>query len=216
MRNDSNNHSRLKMVLADIMTSNIIAVSTNESVRKAAQLMKQNKVGSIILKGSTKDKNPLGILTERDIVTRVVAEGKDPAKTTVAEIATKPVITASPAMELTKAMELMARMNIRRLIIVENNLCVGIVTYRDLLHVAPSLLEIAFEYEKIGFGNKATEGPFDYDMEEALDRESEDEEHSGLSLGFYCSHCGEYCEGSPLYDTDDQPICSDCYNDLYK
>jgi len=212
MAHDNNEHSRLKMILADIMTSDIVSVAPTEHVVTAALLMKEHNVGSIVLKGSTEGKNPLGIITERDIVTRVVAAGKDPAKTTVNEIATKPVITASPAMEITKAMELMARMNIRRLIVVENNLCVGIVTYRDLLRVAPSLLEIASEYERIGFSEGVPKEPLDYDSEE--DFGSADS--SGLSLGFYCSHCGDFCEDSPLYDADDQPLCHDCYNEMYK
>jgi CBS domain containing-hemolysin-like protein len=138
----------------------------------------------------------------------VVAIGKKPSEVIVDEIATKPVVTANPSLDVSKAMSMMAKLNIRRLIIVENNNVVGIVTYRDLLRIAPGLLEIALEYEKIGFSKDTEDDIIDL-AEEDYDSDSELNPHE-LSLGYYCSSCGEWNEEDPAYDSDDQALCSDC------
>ncbi len=211
MSNNNFYESKIKMDISEVMTSTVHSIYPDQSVADAAKLMLDNCVGSIMIQPKKGEKKPLGIITERDIVTRVVAIGKNPAKITVDEIATKPVITASPTLDVAKAMSLMAKMNIRRLIIVEENIVAGIVTYRDLLRVTPSLLEIALEYERIGFGNqRETDMIIDY----AFGDYDEDSElnQKDLSLGFYCSECGQWCEGSPSNDEIDAPLCGDCIN----
>ena len=137
-----------------------------------------------------------------------MAVNKNPSDTIVDKIATKPVVTANPSLDVGKAMSLMAKLNIRRLIIVENNNVVGIVTYRDLLRIAPGLLEIALEYEKIGFGTKTEDDIIDF-ADEDYDKDSE-LNPPDLSLGFYYSVCGEWNETEPIYNSDDQALCSDC------
>jgi CBS domain-containing protein len=210
MRNDISSDSKIKMEVSEVMTSTVFSIYPDQTVEEAAKLMLDKKIGCVIIQPRKGEKTPLGIITERDIVTRVVAIGKNPAEVTVDEIATKPVVTANSALDVSKAMSLMAKLNIRRLIIVENNNVVGIVTYRDLLRIAPSLLEIALEYEKIGFGNQKD------DDEDLLDLAVEDYDKDsdlnlpGLKIGFYCSSCGEWFEGEPEYNSDGQPLCSDC------
>ncbi len=195
------------MNLSEVMTSTLHTIFYDQTAEEAAKAMLDNRAGSLIVIPKEDELKPIGIITERDIVTRVVAQGKNPKKTIVDDIATKPVVTAAPTMDIAKAMELMAKLNIRRIVIVEGNQMVGIVTYRDLLRVAPSLLEIAMEYEKIGFGQNKEE--IDDFLEEDYDEDSE-LNNPDLSLGYYCNQCGEFCEGTPLYDADDQPICRDC------
>ncbi|NHK30997.1 MAG: CBS domain-containing protein [Asgard group archaeon] len=206
MEDSSNNKSRLSMNLSEVMTSTLHTIFYDQTAEEAAKAMLDNRAGSLIVKPRENELKPIGIITERDIVTRVVAQGKNPKKTIVDDIATKPVVTAAPTMDIKKAMELMTKLNIRRIVIVEENHMVGIVTYRDLLRVAPSLLEIAMEYEKIGFGQNR-------EVDEYLDEEyDEDSElnNPDLSLGYYCNQCGEYCEGSPLYNSEEQQVCGDC------
>ncbi|MFW9923586.1 MAG: cyclic nucleotide-binding/CBS domain-containing protein [Candidatus Thorarchaeota archaeon] len=202
--------SKVRMEVSEVMTSTVISIPSNVSVEFAAKQMLDSNVGSIIIAPVKGENQSLGIITERDIVTRVVAYGKNPAKTTVNEIATRPVITIPPTLNVTEAMTLMAKMNIRRLIIAEDNEIIGNITYRDLLKIAPSLLEIALEYEKIGFGNSQEENELEY-HEEDYDADSPTNS-MGLSLGFYCSQCGDWCEGSPSGEIDEQPVCDDCYH----
>lgn len=196
------------MEVSEVMTSTVFSIYPDQTVEDAAKLMLKKKVGCIIIQPRKGEKTPLGIITERDIVTRVVAVGKNPSDVMVDEIATKPVVSANPSLDVAKAMSIMAKLNIRRLIIVENNNVVGIVTYRDLLKIAPGLLEIALEYEKIGFGTKTEDDIIDL-ADEDYDKDSE-LNSPDLSLGFYCCLCGEWFEDEPIYNSDDQPLCSDC------
>jgi len=196
------------MEVSEVMTSTVFSIYPDQTVEAAAKLMLKKKVGCVIIQPRKGEKTPLGIITERDIVTRVVAVGKKASDVIVDEIATKPVVTANPSLDVAKAMSLMAKLNIRRLIIVENNNVVGIVTYRDLLRIAPGLLEIALEYEKIGFGTKTEDDIIDF-ADEDYDKDSE-LNPPDLSLGFYCSVCGEWNENEPIYNSDDQALCSDC------
>ncbi|NHJ84186.1 MAG: CBS domain-containing protein [Asgard group archaeon] len=209
MQDDSSSDSRILMEISDVMTSTVHTILPDQSVEEAAIMMLDYNVGCVVLIPNKNEKRPIGIVTERDIVTRVVAIGKNPAKIRVDEIATKPVVTVSPTLEISKAMSLMAKLNIRRVIVVEENTIVGIVTYRDLLRVAPSLLEIALEYERIGFGKQNEIDVMDFSVD---DYDDEEDNPSGLSMGFYCSQCGQYCDDDPNYDDDDQPICGDCMN----
>ena len=210
MPKEINNDSKVHMEISEVMTSTVQTISPNESVEAAAKQMLDFKVGSIILQAKAGERKPLGIVTERDIVTRVVATGKKPTEIPVDEIATRPVVTAPPSLDIAEAMSLMARLGIRRLVVVEGNNVVGICTYRDLLRVAPSLIEIALEYEKIGFGND--QDPDDID-EVYEDYDTDNELNSSdLTLGFYCAQCGEWFDESPL--GDDEPLCSGCFASL--
>lgn len=208
------------MEISEVMTSTVHSILPNESVQNAAKFMLDNKVGSVIIESDAKKRKSLGIVTERDIVTRVVALGKDPSKVKVDNIATRPVVTVASNMDIAEAMRLMARLNIRRIVIVEGNEVVGIVTYRDLLRVAPSLLEIALEYEKIGFKNVDDASEVDYNIEEDYDKDSELEKNAyGLTTGYYCTDCGEWYDGAPEgYEYDGGPLCGTCivdYEDIY-
>lgn len=213
MNKEISDGSKIKMEISEVMTSTVYTIFPDDSIEAAAKLMLENNVGSIILAPGKGEKEPLGIITERDIVTRVVALGLDPAKVVVGDVATKPVVTAPQNLDIKEAMKLMARMNIRRLIVVENNNVIGIVTYRDLLRVAPGLIEIALEYERINFQEDEDESDYKLGYED-YDKDSDSaSSDSHLSLGFYCSKCGEWNEGSPCGDDDDQPLCGDCFSE---
>ena len=204
--------ARTKMEIYEVMTSTVHTIYPEQTVETAAEMMATLKVGSLILEPKVEDQ-PLGIITERDIVTRVIASKQDPAKVTVNEIATRPVVTVPPTLEIAEAMALMAKLNIRRLVVVKENKVVGICTYRNLLRVAPKLLEIALEIEQIRKNYSMD------DDNELITREDtdfafddEEEENIQLSLGFYCAQCGEWYEG-PAYEQEDSIICKDCFED---
>ncbi|MHA1739773.1 MAG: CBS domain-containing protein [Candidatus Heimdallarchaeota archaeon] len=208
------NDARVKIKIAEVMTTQVIMLHLDQTAMDAAKLMRDKNVGSIILKPKKGKVNPIGIVTERDIVTRVVAKGKDPEKVQLRTIATKPVVTVPPEMDITEGMSLLGRLNIRRLVVVdaEKNI-VGICTYRDLLKVAPSLIDIALEYEKIGFKDsyKGKDELFIKDEEYDEDSELNPKE---LSLGYYCSQCGDWSVKSPADYLDDEPICEECLQDI--
>src|SRR5690606_41495307 len=98
--------------IADIMTRQVESISQNENVQKAAQMMRDANVGILPV---TDGNQLLGVITDRDICMRVVAEGREPSITYVQQVMTKDVVTCPPDTEIRQAVELMPRQPIRRL-----------------------------------------------------------------------------------------------------
>lgn len=117
------------MKIGDIMTRDVRTIDRNSTVEQAARMMKELNVGSIPV---TENGNVIGIITDRDVVLRNVADGRTAADTRVEEVMSKTVVTATPDMDVHRAADLMAQNQIRRLPIVENDRMVGIVSIGDL------------------------------------------------------------------------------------
>lgn len=118
------------MKLQDIMTKDVIAVSFDTSVYDAAQIMRDKNIGSVPI--CTENMNVEGIVTDRDIVLRVVCENKDPKQTKCKEIMTDNLIIGKTDMEVSSALELMGDLQVRRLPVVEDNKLVGFVALGDM------------------------------------------------------------------------------------
>ncbi len=116
--------------LKKIMVENVITISPNATVKKAAELMNIHDMGCLIVASCEK---PVGIVTERDMLKRIINELRDPEETRVLDIMSKPLITASPEMRSGDAAKLMLERNIKKLPVVENGRLVGIVSLTDLL-----------------------------------------------------------------------------------
>jgi CBS domain-containing protein len=116
--------------IREVMTSNPRTVEASTPIIEAAKLMKDQDVGPIPV---VENDQVSGILTDRDIVLRVVAEGKDPKSTTVGEIASRDLVTIDPEQTLDEALRLMAQHQIRRLpVCEEDGRLVGIVAQADI------------------------------------------------------------------------------------
>lgn len=118
------------MKLKDIMTHDVIAVSPDTSVFDAAQIMKDKNIGSVPI--CTDDMNVEGILTDRDIVLRVVCERKDPKSVKCKEVMTDKLVVGKTDMEVESALDLMGDLQVRRLPVVENGRLVGFVALGDM------------------------------------------------------------------------------------
>jgi len=116
--------------LKKIMVEHVITVGPDDTVKKAAQLMNLHEMGCLLVVSHEK---PVGIITERDVLNRVVNESRDPKKTRISEVMSKPLVTASPNMRSGDAAKLMLERNIKKLPVVENGKLVGIVSLTDLL-----------------------------------------------------------------------------------
>jgi CBS domain-containing protein len=114
----------------DAMTSNPRTIDADKDVAYAAKMMKDEDVGvAPIVEGD----QLVGVLTDRDIAIKVVAEGKDPTSTKVREIASTNVVTVDPQQDLDEALQLMAKHQVRRLPVVEEDgKVVGILAQRDV------------------------------------------------------------------------------------
>ena len=118
------------MRVQDIMARNIIAVETAEPAAAAARLMKERNIGSIPVRDE--EGRLAGMLTDRDIVLRCVAAGRDAAKTRVEEIMSTGAITAAPGEDVTAALSRMRAEQIRRLPVVEGDRLVGMLSLADV------------------------------------------------------------------------------------
>ncbi|HHV13811.1 MAG TPA: CBS domain-containing protein [Clostridiales bacterium] len=116
------------MKLRDIMSKDVVSLKSDDSIERAAQLMKQYNCGSIPV--CTQDKL-IGIVTDRDIALRSVASGQD-SNQKVRDVMTDSVVFASPETDVRDAARLMSDRQIRRLPVVENNSLVGIVALGDI------------------------------------------------------------------------------------
>jgi CBS domain-containing protein len=113
----------------DAMTENPRSIGQSASVVEAARLMREGHIGSLPI---TDDEQLVGMITDRDITTRVVAEAADPTKTSVGEVYSRNLVSVEPGKDLDEALRLMARHQVRRLPVVENGRLVGIVAQADI------------------------------------------------------------------------------------
>jgi CBS domain-containing protein len=120
----------MAQTVEEIMTTNPRTVNADDTVLQAAEPMRDNDIGDVIV---VEDGQVSGILTDRDIVVRAVAEGRDPGSTTVGEIATTGVQAIEPDASVDDALRMMREHDIRRLPVVKNGRPVGIVSLGDLV-----------------------------------------------------------------------------------
>lgn len=118
------------MRIKEFMHSPVTSISENETVSKAAYLMKNEDIGALVVTDGA-DKL-CGILTDRDIVLRCVGGGKEMEQTSVGDVMTRQVVSIPPEMRADDAVELMSSRQIRRLPVVENGSPVGMVSLSDL------------------------------------------------------------------------------------
>ena len=115
--------------IKEVMTSEVKACEPNTTVAEAAKLMAKEDIGPVPV---VEEGRLTGIVTDRDIVVRVVAEGRDPNSTTVGEIASSDLVTVSPDDDLDAALQQLARKQVRRIPVVEGDRLVGIVAQADI------------------------------------------------------------------------------------
>lgn len=179
---------REPMMVKDIMSSPVITIEENGSAGNVAALMDKNKVGCVVVTAG-KDR-PIGIITERDLVVRVVASDLKPSKVAVKEIMSTPLITIGPDETLNEAGRMMSRLNIRRLGVMYKGELVGIVSSKDILSIMPELIEIIQEKTRIanqGISTELLEQP---------------------PLAGYCDNCGQWADD--LTEVEGNFLCEDC------
>lgn len=113
-----------------IMTRDIQKVDAENTVKEAAKAMKTKKIGCLLVE---KDKAIIGIVTETDIVRRLIAEGKDPDKSQVKTIMSSPLLTIDAAKSIIDANDMMDKNNVRHLAVKEDNIIIGVVSSRDMM-----------------------------------------------------------------------------------
>ncbi|MBI2185267.1 MAG: CBS domain-containing protein [Thaumarchaeota archaeon] len=111
------------------MTKHVITIEPNASAIEAAKIMTKSEVGCLVV---TDGNDAVGIVTERDMLTKVTAKGKAPSKVKVSQIMSSPIITIKPDDSIRNAAKLMRDNGIRRLIVTNNGKLRGVITIRDI------------------------------------------------------------------------------------
>ena len=169
--------------VSDAMTRNPITIEKTATIKEAAFKMLKNNVGSLIIKENNK---LLGIITEKDMIDKVLANNLNAEKTMVKDIMSKEIKTISSQMDLYDAITKMRDEDVRRLPVIENDEVLGLLTEKDILKIEPSLFDVLVEKFRI-------------------------KEEKTKLIGKYqegeCESCGNY---SSLYEVNGQLICEVC------
>jgi len=117
----------------EVMTKNPVCCLPNDSVAKAAELMKSENIGSIPVIESEQTQKLVGIVTDRDLALKIVAEGLDARSTKVEAVMTRQVVTCLAEDDLQKALDAMAEHQLRRILVVDNDKKIlGIIAQADV------------------------------------------------------------------------------------
>lgn len=135
------------VTVGDAMSQNPIIITPDKNISQCASLMVKKNVGSIIVKAHDR---VLGIITEKDIVNKVVAKNLSPIKTKVTDIMTRQVITIRPEQDIYVAMIEMSERHLRRMPVIHNGKIVGMITVRDIMRVQPRLFDLLVERYRAG------------------------------------------------------------------
>lgn len=184
---------RSRMLVRDVMSSPVITIGEDAPVNKAAELMEKHGLGCIIV--TNKEGKPLGIITERDLVARVLAKNVKPDSLQAKEVMTSPLITIEPHETISEAARRMSRLNIRRLGVVYKGQLIGLVSSKDILAVMPELVETIQERALIEGENRAQESA-----------------EESTPLAGYCDRCGGWSED--LKEVNGEYVCEDCKVEL--
>lgn len=180
---------RSKMLVRDVMSSPVIAINEDAPANKAAELMNKHGLGCIMVTGQ--EGKPLGIITERDLVRRVLAKNIKPDSLRAKEVMTSPLITVEPSERISEAARRMSRLNIRRLGVMYKGQLVGVVSSKDIIGVMPELMEIVQEQALMERENMVQEA-----------------EEEPTPLAGYCDRCESWSDN--LKEVNGDFICEDC------
>ena len=139
------------MSIKDVMVEEVITVEPNTKVREAVELMNENEIGCLVV---TRKGKPVGIVTERDILKKIICQSKDPEQVRVSEIMSEPLVVGKVDMDLGGVARLMLKRNVKKLPIVNDGNLVGLITLTDIVrvdHIEHLLIKIVKQLRKNGW-----------------------------------------------------------------
>ena len=142
------------MQVKEIMTRDVAYCSPDTSLQEIARMMREHDCGAIPVFDNDRNRHVIGIVTDRDIVIRAVAQGQNPAQLTARDVMSQPVATIPADADIDECCRLMEERQVRRVPVVERNgSCVGIVSQADVARSAPEheTAEVVQEISKPGY-----------------------------------------------------------------
>ncbi len=139
MPKETREENGVTLRVEDVMIKEVISIDENSTVKEAAEIMNKFEIGCLLI---VKGGKAMGIVTERDILKRVVAESKDATETRVKDIMTSPLVVVEPDTDLEEAVKLMFQMKIKKLPVVDGRNLVGLVSLTDIARFQPQIIKI--------------------------------------------------------------------------
>jgi signal-transduction protein with cAMP-binding, CBS, and nucleotidyltransferase domain len=173
----------------DAMTNKPVTVDENISLQDCAKKMEKENIGSLLV---SKNKNVIGIITEQDLVHKVVAKNLDVKKPVKTVMETK-LITIRPDADIFEALERMKKNDIRHLPVEENKRIIGLITWKDILKIEPQLFDLVVESFEIR--EESRKPVFEAIADEGI-----------------CELCGKYSKS--IKDVKGSKVCPDCLSSL--
>ena len=129
----------VSLKVEDVMTTEVIAIDENASVKDAADIMNQNEISCLI---ALRKGKAIGIITERDLLKRVIVEAKNAKKTKVVEVMSSPLEVVAFGTDLEKGVRLMFEKKIKKLPVVDKDRLVGLVSLTDIARFQPTIITL--------------------------------------------------------------------------
>jgi len=170
-------------LVCDAMTKRPVIVNTEMSLKECAMTMAKHNIGSLLIQKNNVLK---GIITEEDIVRKIVAKGIEPESSQIQEHMSKDVTTISPEKDIFDALQVMMTFKIRQLPVMDGKNMIGLLTQNDILKIEPELFDLMVDKIEI-----------------------KEEEHKPISNEGLCQECGNYSR--KLVTRNEAMICKACY-----
>ena len=134
-----NEEKFMSLKVEDVMVKEVITIDENSTVKESAEVMNKFEIGCLI---TVRKGKAMGIITERDLLKRVIADARDAAKTKVKDIMSSPLVVVEPSTDLEEAVKLMFQMKIKKLPVVDGKRLIGLISLTDIARFQPQMMKI--------------------------------------------------------------------------
>ena len=149
---------QMSVRMRDIMVTKVVTTTKNSTLEEAVKLMNDHEIGCLVV---TENKKAVGILTERDLLKRILAKSENLKGIRVEEAMSTPLISVEPTVEIGDASRLMFEMNIKKMPIIGKGELLGLVTLTDILRIQPQLIKM-YKIFSTGLAPRRIKKVFDY------------------------------------------------------
>ena len=159
MSSKKKEETSLSLKVEDVMVKEVITIDDSSTVKEASEVMNKFEIGCLI---AIRKGKAIGILTERDLLKRIVADVRDPTKTKVKDIMSTPLVIVEPNMDLEEAVKLMFQMKIKKLPVVDEKHLIGLISLTDIARFQPQVIKILKQFAMRKAAPKSMKKVIDY------------------------------------------------------
>ncbi len=178
----------LSIKVREVMTSPVVSAHPEDNIKEVSKKMVDSKVGSVII---VREDKPLGVVTDGDIIKKVVSMDLTPSSVKASQIMTSPLITIKAESYIMDAAKLMNKYGIKRLGVTYKNELVGVISMTDIIYLFPELMDVASEKMNVANSRKGSAKKY---------------------ISGYCDTCGQWSDF--LMEVDGRFLCEECREEL--